>query len=207
MQAAGIVGVAGRTCPALRGRSRGPSDVDAEVRGDAGQAGCVPLSHGTELPLGTVAVELTEDHRGLGGRILGEVVPGEFRAAVLVDDLKTLAAEAGVTRTAFYPKKNRDGTTRPGPYQHLAEEFERRLRTLQEAGEVIDPRTAQIERFKAKVTELKERLAQRDETIAELTTFKELALSRLAAQHDEIVRLRQQAAALSNVRRLPAALR
>ncbi|WP_323136465.1 hypothetical protein [Streptomyces sp. NBC_01446] len=121
--------------------------------------------------------------------------------------MKTLAAEAGVTRTAFYPKKNRDGTTRPGPYQHLAEEFERRLRTLQEAGEVIDPRTAQIERFKAKVTELKERLAQRDETIAELTTFKELALSRLAAQHDEIVRLRQQAAALSNVRRLPAALR
>lgn len=207
MQAAGIVGVAGRTCPALRARSRGPSDVDAEVRGDAGQAGCVPLSHGTELPLGTVAVELTEVHRGLGGRILGEVVPGEFRAAVLVDDLKTLAAEASVTRTAFYPKKNRDGTTRPGPYQHLAEEFERRLRTLQEAGEVIDPRTAQIERFKAKVTELKERLAQRDETIAELTTFKELALSRLAAQHDEIVRLRQQAAALSNVRRLPAALR
>ncbi|MFE6163152.1 hypothetical protein ACFQ7F_30040 [Streptomyces sp. NPDC056486] len=122
-------------------------------------------------------------------------------------DLKTLAAEAGVTRTAFYPKKNRDGTTRPGPYQHLAEEFERRLRTLREAGEVIDPRTAQIDRLKAKVTELKERLAQRDETIAELTTFKELALSRLAAQHDEIVRLRQQAAALSNIRRLPAALR
>ncbi|MFJ4338587.1 hypothetical protein [Streptomyces sp. NPDC088915] len=119
-------------------------------------------------------------------------------------DIKTLAAEAGVTRTAFYPKKNRDGTTRPGPYQHLAEEFERRLLTLQQAGEVVDPRIAQIERLKTKVTELKERLAQRDETVAELTAFKELAVSRLAAQHDEIVRLREQAAALGNIRRLPA---
>ncbi|WP_199883396.1 hypothetical protein [Streptomyces sp. CB01580] len=87
----------------------------------------------------------------------------------------------------------------------LAEEFERRLRTLQEAGEFVDPRVAQIERLKTKVAELKERLAQRDETIAELATFKELAVSRLAAQHDEIVRLREQAAALGNVRRLLAA--
>ncbi|MET7716299.1 hypothetical protein [Streptomyces sp. NPDC005407] len=47
--------------------------------------------------------------------------------------------------------------------------------------------------------------AGRDETIADLTTFKELAVSRLAAQHDEILRLREQAAALGNVRRLPAA--
>ncbi|AQA09615.1 hypothetical protein BV401_03055 [Streptomyces malaysiensis subsp. malaysiensis] len=43
-------------------------------------------------------------------------------------------------------------------------------------------RIAQIERLKTKVTELKERLAQRDETIAELTPFKELVVSRLAAQ-------------------------
>ncbi|MEU9267323.1 hypothetical protein AB0E04_17990 [Streptomyces sp. NPDC048251] len=110
-------------------------------------------------------------------------------------DLKTLATEAGVTRTAFYPKKYRDGTTRPGPYQHLAEELQQRLRTRREAGEVVDPRIAQIERLKAKVAELKERLAQRDETVVELTTFKELAVSRLAAQHDEIVRLWEQAAA------------
>ena len=102
--------------------------------------------------------------------------------------MKTLAAEAGVTRTAFYPKKNRDGTARPGPYQHLAEEFERRF-VLSGGRRGRDPRIAQIERLKAKVAELKERLAQRDETVAELTTFKELAVSRLAAQHDEIVRL------------------
>lgn len=120
-------------------------------------------------------------------------------------DLKALALESGVTRTGFYPKKNRDGTTRPGPYQHLAEEFERRLAVLQEAGEIVDPRAAQIERLKAQVAELKDRVAKRDETVAELTAFKTLAVSRLAAQHTEIERLREQAAALGNVRRLPTA--
>lgn len=95
--------------------------------------------------------------------------------------------------------------TRPGPYQYPAEEFERRLRTRREAGEVVDPRIAQIQRLKAKVAELKERLAQRDETVAELTTFKALAVSRLAAQHDEIVHVQEEAAALGNVRGLAAA--
>lgn len=120
-------------------------------------------------------------------------------------DLKTLALESGVTRTGFYPKKNRDGTTRPGPYQHLAEEFERRLTALQKADEIVDPRAAQIQRLKTQVTELKDRLTKRDEALAELTAFKTVAISQLAAQHDEVTRLREQAAALGNVRRLPAA--
>jgi hypothetical protein len=118
-------------------------------------------------------------------------------------DLKTLALESGVTRTGFYPKKNRGGTTRPGPYQHLAEEFERRLVALQEAGEIVDPRAAQIERLKAQVAELKERVTKRDETLGELSAFKTLAISQITAQHAEITRLREQAAALGNVRRLP----
>ncbi|MFF1657746.1 hypothetical protein [Streptomyces sp. NPDC058255] len=105
-------------------------------------------------------------------------------------DLKTLAAEAGVTRTGFYPKKDRDGTVREGPYQHLGDEFVRRLTALREAGEVPDPRDAQIERLKAQNAELKDRVADRDATIEELTQFKKLALSRLAAQHDEIMHLR-----------------
>lgn len=109
-------------------------------------------------------------------------------------DLKTLAAESGVTRTGFYPKKNRDGTERPGPYQHLAEEFERRLRTLQAAGEVVDPRDAQIERLKAEVAELRKRIADRDEKLDKLTAFQTLAVSRIAAQHTEITRLRGQTA-------------
>ncbi|OMI88451.1 hypothetical protein BSZ07_17385 [Streptomyces sp. M1013] len=105
-------------------------------------------------------------------------------------DLKTLAAEAGVTRTGFYPKKDRDGRIREGPYQHLGDEFVRRLAALREAGEVPDPRDAQIERLKAHNAELKDRVAARDRTIEELTQFKKLALSRLAAQHDEITHLR-----------------
>lgn len=115
-------------------------------------------------------------------------------------DLKTLAAEAGVTRTGFYPKGER-----PGPYQHLAEEFERRVKDAQAAGTVTDPRASQIERLKAQVAELKERAAERDAHLAELTAFKTLAISRLAAQHEEIERLREQAAAVGNVRSLPTA--
>lgn len=121
-------------------------------------------------------------------------------------DIKALAAEAGVTRTGFYPKKNRDGTVRPGPYQHLAEEFERRLAALYEAGVIPDPRVAQIERLKTTVADLRERISKRDRTIAELKDFKALAVSRLLAQHEEILRLRQQstAAAAGKVRTLPS---
>jgi uncharacterized protein (DUF3084 family) len=109
-------------------------------------------------------------------------------------DLKTLAAKAGVTRTGFYPKKNRAGSERPGPYQHLAEEFERRLRALQAVGEVIDPREGQIGRLKAEVDELKKRVAKRDSELTELKDFQVKALSWLAAQHEEILRLREHAA-------------
>ncbi|MFF8433594.1 hypothetical protein [Streptomyces bacillaris] len=105
-------------------------------------------------------------------------------------DLKTLAAEAGVTRTGFYPKKGRDGSVREGPYQHLGDEFVRRLAALRDAGEMPDSRDAQIERLKARNAELKDRVAARDTVIEELTAFKKLVLSRLAAQQEEITRLR-----------------
>ncbi|MGW6413833.1 hypothetical protein [Streptomyces sp. NPDC055055] len=120
-------------------------------------------------------------------------------------DLKALASLAGVTRTGFYPKKNRDGTARPGAYQHLAEEFERRLEELRDAGEIVDPRLAQIERLKTQNAELKERVVARDEKIAQLTEFQTLAISRLTAQHDEIERLRRQLTDSGTVRRLPGA--
>ncbi|MGW2346670.1 hypothetical protein [Streptomyces sp. NPDC001661] len=122
-------------------------------------------------------------------------------------DLKTLAAMAGVTRTGFYPKKNRDGTPRPGAYQYLAEEFERRVKQLQDAGKIVDPRVAQIERLKRQNTELKERITKRDERIAELTEFETLAISRLSAQHAEIVRLRQQITQDGTVRSLASPVR
>jgi polyhydroxyalkanoate synthesis regulator phasin len=77
------------------------------------------------------------------------------------------------------------------------------VKQLQDAGEIVDPRVAQIERLKTHNAELKERLTKRDEKIAELTEFQTLASSRLAAQHDEIERLRKQVAAGGNVRSLP----
>ncbi|MER8161540.1 hypothetical protein [Streptomyces sp. NPDC094472] len=49
-------------------------------------------------------------------------------------DIKTLAREANVDRTAF------NGTR---PYAHLRIEFERRLQTLRQADDIPDPREAQ----------------------------------------------------------------
>ena len=110
-------------------------------------------------------------------------------------DVKTLAREAGVDRTAFYGNR---------PYARLRAEFERRLRTLEQAGEQPDPRDAQINRLKDEATRLNERLAQSVATIIDLTAFRTQALARLAAQHDEITRLRQQSAGTAQVRCLPA---
>ncbi len=111
-------------------------------------------------------------------------------------DVKTLAREAGVDRTAFYGDR---------PYAHLREEFERRIQALGQAGEQPDPRDAQVTRLKDEVARLKGRLAQSATTISGLTTFQAQALARLAAQHDEITRLRSMTAARGNVRNLPLA--
>lgn len=63
----------------------------------------------------------------------GEIPPGGTCG------IKTPAREDAVDRTALH------GTR---PYSHLREEFERRLQALQQAGEVTDPREAQIARLK-----------------------------------------------------------
>ncbi|WP_236064688.1 hypothetical protein [Streptomyces poriferorum] len=120
----------------------------------------------------------------------GEIPPGGRC------DIKTLAREADVDRTAFY------GTR---PYAHLREEFERRLEALQHAGKIPDPREAQIDRLKAQVTTFKERLATVEKANEELGDFRVQALARLAAQHEEIVHLRGIANAASRVTRLPGA--
>ena len=110
-------------------------------------------------------------------------------------DIKTLAGEAGVDRTAFYGSR---------PYAHLRTEFEQRLKELLDAGDRPDPRDAQVARLKNEIARLKERLAQADTTISELTGFRSQALARLATQHHEITRLRQEAHLAAGVRRLPA---
>ncbi|MGC5245293.1 hypothetical protein ACPXCH_36700 [Streptomyces albogriseolus] len=117
-------------------------------------------------------------------------------------DIKTLAAEAGVPRTGFYAKRNRDGSDRRGPYQHLAEEFERRLKAMQDAGAMPDPRDGQIARLKEDNGILRARVSARDAEIAELKEFRKRALSQLAAQHAELERLRRQLEG-GTVRRLP----
>jgi hypothetical protein len=108
-------------------------------------------------------------------------------------DVTTLARQAGVSRAALYRS-----------YPHLKEEFERRLAALRAGGTAPDPRDAQITRLKADNDELRRKLADRDTAIRDLEQFRTLALSRLAAQPDEIRRLRRQAApvAAGNVRSL-----
>ena len=109
-------------------------------------------------------------------------------------DIKTLAAQTGVDRTAFYGNR---------PYAHLRVEFEQRLQTLQQAGDQPDPRDAQTTRLKNEVTELRRRLAESASTIDQLTDFRTHALAQLTAQHDEITRLRATTTAGSRVRQLP----
>ena len=112
-------------------------------------------------------------------------------------DVKTLAGTAGVDRTAFYGSR---------PYTHLRTEFEQRLKELLDAGERSDPRDAQAARLKDEIARLKERLSESGATISELTGFRSQALARLAAQHNEITRLRQEVRLAAGVRRLPASL-
>jgi len=109
-------------------------------------------------------------------------------------DVKTLARESGLDRTAFYAGR---------AYAHLRVEFETRLQQAARTGHTPDQRDAHINRLKHEIAALTERVAQRDRTIDELCEFKVAAVSRLAAQHDEITHLREALTDSGNVRRLP----
>ncbi|PKV79577.1 hypothetical protein [Nocardia fluminea] len=118
----------------------------------------------------------------------GEIPPGGGC------DIKTLAREAGVDRTAFYGNR---------PCAHLRTEFEQRVQQLQDAGQTPDPKTAQIERLKSEIDKLRNRLNQANSTVEELSDFRTQALARLAAQHEEILRLRATPDPNTNIARLP----
>ena len=140
----------------------------------------------------TVARRIQNENRirAVMDRLLrGEIPPGGNC------DVKTLAVEAGVDRTAFY------GTR---PYAHLRAEFEHRLQQLRQAGQTPDPRVAQIERLKAEIEKLKINLAQANSIIQDLTDFRSRALARLTAQHDEILRLRAANHPTTAITRLPS---
>jgi DNA-binding MurR/RpiR family transcriptional regulator len=95
-------------------------------------------------------------------------------------DISTLAHHAGISRATLYRT-----------YPHLKQEFEQRLAALLASGSTPDPRDSQITRLKATNDGLKQKLASRDAALRDLKRFKALAISRLAAQHEEITRLRQ----------------
>ena len=106
-------------------------------------------------------------------------------------DVKTLATASGITRAALY-----------STYLHLKEEFERRRDQLRDAGVIADPREGQIKRLKEQVGQLKKRLSTQEQQNAELTAFRVQAVSQLATQHEEIIRLRAAAARGGGVRGL-----
>ena len=95
-------------------------------------------------------------------------------------DVKSLCVLAGVPRATLYRA-----------YPHLKAEFDQGLGRLRDTGDEPDARLGQIERLKGEVTALHQRLSRATTTIAELESFRSTALSRLAAQHDEITRLRR----------------
>lgn len=94
-------------------------------------------------------------------------------------DVKSLCALAGVPRATLYRA-----------YPHLKAEFDEGLGRLRDTGDEPDARLGQIERLKTEVAALHKRLSRATTAIAELEAFRATALSRLAAQHDEITRLR-----------------
>ncbi|MGW7355308.1 hypothetical protein ACWGI0_01105 [Streptomyces sp. NPDC054802] len=109
-------------------------------------------------------------------------------------DVKSLSTLAGVPRATLYRT-----------YPHLKAEFDRQRTAAQEAGQQPDPRLEQIERLKAEVATLRERLSRKNTELDALKQFQTTALSRLAAQDDEITVLRRelQATQETNVRLLP----
>jgi hypothetical protein len=96
--------------------------------------------------------------------------------------VKTLARLAGVDRAAFYGS---------APTRLCAKTSNAGFWLCGQTGQHADPRDAQIARLTGQVAMLTTRAAARDTAITDLTAFKTAALSRLAAQHQEITRLRR----------------
>ncbi len=122
-----------------------------------------------------------------------QLLAGETPAG-LKTDVKSLCVLAGVPRATLYRT-----------YPHLKAEFERRLAGAREEGRQPDPRLAQVDRLKNEVAELRARLGRLNAVLTDLQAFRATALSRLAAQHDEIIALRRELAAApgATVHRLP----
>jgi chromosome segregation ATPase len=95
-------------------------------------------------------------------------------------DIKSLCSLAGVPRATLYRT-----------YPHLKAEFDRQRTAAQQGGQQTDPRLARIERLKAELATLRERLNTRNTELDTLRQFQASALSQIAAQHSEITTLRR----------------
>ncbi|MFD4661697.1 hypothetical protein ACFWP2_39540 [Kitasatospora sp. NPDC058444] len=111
-------------------KTRLQQELDREMR--VVEAMDTADKNGCEMARITEQTRSRNEHaiRSAMDRLLRGEVPEGGRC-----DLKTPAAEAGVTRTAFSPKKGPDDTIRPGPYRHLVAEFTHRLKAMQATGE------------------------------------------------------------------------
>lgn len=98
-------------------------------------------------------------------------------------DITTLARQAGISRATLYRS-----------YPHLKTEFEQQVAARPDDQHNEDSCDVRITRLKTENQHLTARIANKDATIGELEQFKILAISRLAAQHEEIHRLRAAAA-------------
>ncbi len=107
-------------------------------------------------------------------QLLNGDIPGGLKC-----DVKSLCLLAGVPRATLYRT-----------YPHLKAEFDQRRTAAQDNGQQPDPRLARIERLKTEINNLRTRLANRDHEASELSKFRDAALSRLTAQHEEITALR-----------------
>lgn len=121
-------------------------------------------------------------------QLLGGDIPEGLKC-----DVKSLCILSGVPRATLYRS-----------YPHVKKEFELARSDEQTAGRQPDQRLAQIEHLKTEVADLHARLGRINDQVAELQTFKATALSRIAAQHDEITSLRRELGATptANVHRL-----
>jgi AcrR family transcriptional regulator len=111
-------------------------------------------------------------HAAATALLAGNIPPGGHC------DITTLARQAGVSRATLYRS-----------YPHLKQQFEQQIAQAA-GGQHPDPRDAQIAALKARNDRLQQRLDAAQSANADLLEFQQLALSRLAAPHQEIARLR-----------------
>jgi hypothetical protein len=106
------------------------------------------------------------------------------RIADDVDELAWARRVQGLSTAAVLPGRRAERRRRQFDRQRIA----------QQTGRQPDPRLAQIERLKAEVAALRERLNRNNPELDALKEFQATALCRLAAQRDESTRMRQQLA-------------